>query len=79
VRTVVEWFRDYHNLGSAFAADWKGGKHDKIGLGIIGGSGIYDLPTTRKARPSKVPGAGCQHIAHQRDRWPADRIPVAPR
>ena len=54
----------------------------KAVLGIIGGSGIYDLPGLRKcARGAhrEPVGRAVRRAAHRRDRRPAGRVPAAPR
>ena len=51
-------------------------------LGIIGGSGIYDLPGLKNVREERIEspwGEPSGALAHRRDRRPAGRVSVAPR
>ena len=54
----------------------------KAVLGVIGGSGIYDLPglaeRARAAHPEPL-GRAVRAASHRRDRRPAGGVPVAPR
>ena len=53
----------------------------KAVLGIIGGSGLYDLPGLQNVREERIasPGRAFLSLAHRRHRRAADRLPVAAR
>ena len=49
-------------------------------LGVIGGSGIYDLPGLENVREEHVEGTvgrSLRAAAHRRDGGAADRVPAA--
>ena len=54
----------------------------KAVLGIIGGSGIYDLPgiaNVREAATSPAVGSAVRRVAHRRDGGAASGVPAAAR